>query len=98
MHADAIVPGMRVRYPQTGTTGTVGRIDVIRGKTFAELDSTHLLYAIEQLIPAEAADTARQAAAVEDAKKIIEKERAFAAGSELTEALKNIDQSCEGGG
>lgn len=98
MHAEAIVPGMRVRYPQTGTTGTVGRIEIIRGKTFAELDSTHLLYAVEYLIPAEAGGKERQAAAVEDAKKIIEKEREYAAGSELTEALKNIDQSCEGGG
>ncbi len=98
MHADAIVPGMRVRYPQTGTTGTVNRIEVLKGKTFAELDSTHLLYAIDQLIPAEAAGQSRQAAAVADAKKIIEQERAYAAGSELQEALKNIDQSCEGGG
>ena len=98
MHADAIVPGMRVRYPQTGTTGTVCRIETFRGKVFAELDSTHLLYSIDRLIPAESpAEKARQAT-VADAKKIIEQEREFAAGSELTEALKNIDQSCEGGG
>jgi len=98
MNADVIVPGMRVRYPQTGTTGTVNRIETIRGKFFAELDSTHLFYAVDMLIPAGAAGQSRQAAAVEDAKKIIEQEREFAAGSGLTEALKNIDQSCEGGG
>lgn len=97
MHADAIVPGVRVRYPQTGTTGTVSRIEVLRGKVFAELDSTHLLYAIDQLIPAEAVGQSRNAIAT-DVKKTIEQERAFAAGSELQEALKNIDQSCEGGG
>jgi len=98
MQADALVPGMRVRYPQTGTTGTVTRIEVLHGKTFAELDSTQLLYAIESLIPAGVAAESRQAAAIEDAKKVIEQEREFAAGSGLTEALKNIDQSCEGGG
>jgi hypothetical protein len=97
MDALEVVPGMRVRYPRTGTTGTIQRIETIKGKTYAELDSTHLLYVIDQLIPAERAEKARQAV-LEDAKKIIEQERAFAAGSELTEALKNIDQSCEGGG
>jgi len=35
---------------------------------------------------------------VEDAKAVIAREREFAAGSGLQEALKNIDQSCEGGG
>ena len=35
---------------------------------------------------------------VEDAKNTIEREREFAAGSGLQDALKNIDQSCEGGG
>ena len=88
---------MRVRYPRTGTTGTVLRIEHLRGEVFAELDSTHLMYRIDQLIPASGSDkdtvTLR-----EDAKNVIEKERAFAAGNEMTEALKNIDQSCEGGG
>jgi hypothetical protein len=44
--------GMRVRYPRTGTTGTVLRIEEIRGVTFAELDITNLLYRIDHLIPA----------------------------------------------
>jgi hypothetical protein len=35
---------------------------------------------------------------VVDAKKVIAREREFAAGNELQDALKNIDQSCEGGG
>jgi hypothetical protein len=37
-------------------------------------------------------------AVVEDAKEVIAREREFAAGSGLQDALKNIDQSCEGGG
>lgn len=97
MQADDVVPGMRVRYPRTGTTGTVQRIETVRGTPFAELDSTHLLYRVDLLIPAEIAEKKRTVL-IEDAKKVIEQERAYAAGSELQEALKNIDQSCEGGG
>jgi len=89
--------GMQVRYPRTGTTGIVQRIETVRGNTFAELDSTHLLYHIDQLIPANATEKV-STTIIEDAKKIIAQEREFAAGRELQEALKNIDQSCEGGG
>ncbi|MDD1702467.1 MAG: DUF2098 domain-containing protein [Methanoregula sp.] len=97
MPADEISLGMQVRYPRTGTMGSVVRLEQIRGDLFAELDSTHLLYRADQLIPAE---HARQAAktVVEDAKTVIKRERDFAAGNELQESLKNIDQSCEGGG
>jgi hypothetical protein len=97
MLAEEVVQGMRVRYPRTGTTGTILRIEHIRGDVFAELDSTNLLYRIDQLIPASGSDKATVTIS-EDAKKVIERERAFAAGNEMTEALKNIDQSCEGGG
>lgn len=97
MLAAEIAPGMRVRYPRTGTTGNVIRVEEIRGVTFAELDSTNLLYRIDQLIPATGAVKSSTSVA-EDAKQVIAREREFAAGSELQEALKNIDQSCEGGG
>jgi hypothetical protein len=97
MIAEEISLGMKVRYPRTGTTGKILRIEEIRGVTFAELDSTNLLYRIDHLIlatgPAKTTKTI-----VEDAKQVIAREREFAAGSELQEALKNIDQSCEGGG
>jgi len=97
MLAEEVVLGMRVRYPRTGTAGTILRIEHIRGETFAELDSTHLMYRIDQLIPTSGSDK-KIVSIQEDAKTIIERERAFAAGNEMTEALKNIDQSCEGGG
>lgn len=97
MLAEEIALGMRVRYPRTGTTGKILRIEQIRGDTFAELDSTNLLYRIDQLIPAAGVDKTTTAI-VEDAKEIIAREREFAAGSGLQDALKNIDQSCEGGG
>ena len=95
--AETISLGTRVRYPKTGTTGKILHIEQIRGETFAELDSTHLLYRIDQLTPVTAAEKTISEV-VEDAKKVIAREREFAAGSELQEALKNIDQSCEGGG
>jgi hypothetical protein len=97
MLAEEISLGIRVRYPRTGTTGKILRTEQIKGVTFAELDSTGLLYRIDQLIPATTAEK-NATAIVEDAKKVIAREREFAAGSELQEALKNIDQSCEGGG
>jgi len=97
MLAEEMAPGMRVRYPRTGTTGKILRIEEIKGVTFAELDTTNLLYRIDQLIPAMVVTKATSTIA-EDAKKVIEREREFAAGNELQEALKNIDQSCEGGG
>ncbi|MCX6682423.1 MAG: DUF2098 domain-containing protein [Methanoregula sp.] len=97
MHADEVVLGMRVRYPRTGTAGTVQRIENVRGGTFAELDTTHLLYRIDQLIPADHTETVKKTI-IEDAKKIIEQEREYAAGSEFRQAIQNTDQSCEGGG
>ena len=88
---------MRVRYPRTGTTGLVIRLEQVNGSRFAELDSTHLLYRTDLLIPAE--NSQRTASSLrDDSREVIRREREFAAGSEFQEALKNIDQSCEGGG
>ena len=97
MSAESISLGTRVRYPKTGTTGKILHIEQIRGETFAELDSTHLLYRIDQLIPVTGTEKTISTI-TEDAKKVIAREREFAAGSGLQDALKNIDQSCEGGG
>lgn len=97
MLAEELTPGIRVRYPRTGTTGIILRIESIRGEVFAELDSTNLLYRVDTLIPA-SGSAKSTTTTIDDAKKIIEKERAFASGSELQDAWKNIDQSCEGGG
>jgi hypothetical protein len=97
MLADEIALGMRVRYPRTGTTGAVVRIEQVGADRFAELDSTHLLYRMDLLIPADQAKEATKSQK-DEAKEIIKREREFAAGSEYQDALKNIDQSCEGGG
>ena len=97
MLAEEISLGMRVRYPRTGTAGKILQIVLVRGDTFAELDTTNLMYRVDQLIPAH--ETVKATSTIiEDAKTVIAREREFAAGSELQDALKNIDQSCEGGG
>jgi hypothetical protein len=97
MLAEEITLGMRVRYPRTGTTGTILRIEEIRGEVFAELDSTTLLYRIDNLIPASGPERITKTL-VDDAKGVIEREKEFAAGRELQDAWKATDQSCEGGG
>ncbi|HMA05952.1 MAG TPA: DUF2098 domain-containing protein, partial [Methanomicrobiales archaeon] len=51
MQAGEVAVGMHVRYPRTGTTGKVVRIEKLDRDTFAEIDSTHLLYRTDQLIP-----------------------------------------------
>lgn len=97
MQAEEISLGMRVRYPRTGTTGKILKIEDLRGETFVELDSTHLLYRIDQVIPM-TGNEKTSTTITEDAKNVIARERDYAAGSEYQDALKNIDQSCEGGG
>jgi len=97
MLAEELNLGMRVRYPRTGTTGTVLRIEEVRGQVFAELDSTNLLYRIDTLIPASGQEKTKKTL-VDDAKTVIEREKEFAKGRELQDAWKATDQSCEGGG
>ncbi len=98
MLADEIALGMQVRYPRTGTMGSVVRIERIRGDVFAELDSTHLLYRSDQLIRTDRAKEVVRQTVQEDAKDRIKKELDFMSGSGLQESLKDIDRSCEGGG
>ena len=97
MLAEELTIGMRVRYPRTGTTGTILGIEQVRGEMFAELDSTNLLYRIDHLIPVSGPEKTKKTI-VDDAKKVIEREKEFASGSELQDAWKATDQSCEGGG
>jgi hypothetical protein len=97
MLAEEITLGMRVRYPRTGTTGAVLRIEQVRGEVYAELDSTNLLYRIDYLIPAIGSAKSTKTI-IDDAKKVIEREKEFASGRELQDAWQASDQSCEGGG
>jgi hypothetical protein len=97
MLAEELTLGMRVRYPRTGTTGTILRIEQVRGEVFAELDNTNLLYRIDTLIPISGTEKTKKTL-IEDAKKVIEREKEFAQGRDLQDAWKATDQSCEGGG
>jgi hypothetical protein len=97
MLAEELTLGMLVRYPRTGTTGTILRIEQVRGEVFAELDRTNLLYRIDTLIPASGPEKSTKAI-IDDAKNVIEREKEFASGRELQDAWKATDQSCEGGG
>jgi hypothetical protein len=98
MLTEEITLGLKVRYPRTGTAGKIVHVENIKGEDFAELDSTGLLYRIDQLIPMVESDSKASLKVKEDAKQIIAREREFASGTEFQESLKNIDQSCEGGG
>ncbi|MCK8518753.1 DUF2098 domain-containing protein [Methanoculleus sp. 7T] len=96
MSTDDVAVGAVVRYPRTGTTGKVLRVEVIDGRQYAELDSTGLYYRVDELIGADrtAGKVEREDRSLED---YLEKRK------ELKEQLeevweKGIDQSCEGGG
>ena len=95
MQAGEVAVGMHVRYPRTGTTGKVVRVEQIDRDSFAELDSTHLLYRTDQLI-------AYEPKAVKEEKK---------GGGELEQVAKeretarsvqsqwlSADELCDGGG
>ncbi|MDD1663260.1 MAG: DUF2098 domain-containing protein [Methanomicrobiales archaeon] len=95
MQAAEVAVGMNVRYPRTGTTGKVVRIERIDRDTFAELDTTHLLYRTDQLISFEPK-------AVKEEKKgggeleQVAKEREEARS--IQSAWLSADELCDGGG
>jgi hypothetical protein len=97
MNADELTVGMQVRYPRTGTTGTVTRIEQMKGDLFAEIDTTRLLYRADQLVPG-ASSRARLKKEREKDFDQVKKEREFISDVGFQEAIANIDQSCEGGG
>ncbi|OPX68336.1 MAG: hypothetical protein A4E37_00965 [Methanoregulaceae archaeon PtaB.Bin056] len=97
MQADEVEIGMRVRYPRTGTTGRVVALENEMGRVFAELDSTHLRYRVDQLVPAGVAGE-RSKAGRDDLMDQLKKERDFLSATGFQEAISHTDQSCEGGG
>ena len=96
MITDDVAVGAVVRYPRTGTTGKVLRVEEIDGRQYAELDSTGLYYRVDELVSVD-----RVAGKVERVEHSLEdylEER-----KELQQQLKEVwekgtDQSCEGGG
>ncbi len=94
MDADEVVVGMQVRYPRTGTSGRVEKIEQVGSDTYAQLDCTHLLYRVDYLVSAVSEEQKRETL-TEDIKKRLEEERDFA---RMQDAWQHTDQSCEGGG
>jgi len=97
MNTGELVIGMQVRYPRTGTGGKVVRIEQQGGKTFAEIDTTGLLYRADQLV-AVASKKDREEKKQERDLDQVKKEREFLSGTGFQEAIAHSDQSCEGGG
>jgi hypothetical protein len=96
MDAGEVAVGVRARYGRTGTVGTVTAVQAIDGENYAELDSTGLLYRIDQLAPAGAARTGRREKTVEEVEAQLRRERE---GITRTDGSQfELDNSCEGGG
>jgi hypothetical protein len=97
MNADELTVGMQVRYGRTGTTGKVTRIEQLKGDTFAEVDTTQLLYRVDQLAPATTIKERKEKRREKDMDQV-QKEREYMAGAGFQDAVTHTDQSCEGGG
>lgn len=96
MSTDDVAVGAVVRYPRTGTTGKVVRVEEIDGWKYAELDSTGLYYRVDELISTDrvVANVERKERSLED---YLEEHKEFK--EQLEEVWeKGTDQSCEGGG
>lgn len=97
MNSDELTVGMQVRYSRTGTSGKVTRIEQMKGDTFAEIDTTHLFYRVDQLAPATAKKGRKEKGREKDMDQI-QKEREYMTGAGFQDAITHSDQSCEGGG
>ncbi len=95
MQPGEVAVGMHVRYPRTGTTGKVVRIEKLDRETFAELDSTRLLYRTDQLISYEPKVQKEQKKGGGELEQVAkERETARSVQSQWLSA----DELCDGGG
>ncbi|MDD1657464.1 MAG: DUF2098 domain-containing protein [Methanomicrobiales archaeon] len=95
MNAGEIAIGTQVRYPRTGTVGKVVRLEKQEKDLFAELDSTHLLYRIDQLVTYEGKGKEGPKEGKGDLERFAE-EREFA--KKLHTDTTHLDEMCDGGG
>jgi hypothetical protein len=95
MDTGEVAVGMRARYGRTGTVGTVTAVQAIEGETYAVLDTTGLLYRVDQLAPTGVAREERKRTVEE----IEEQLRREWEGITRTDGGQfELDNSCEGGG
>jgi hypothetical protein len=97
MNATEAQPGMLVRYPRTGTTGVIVKVEKIQGELYAEIDATSLFYRVDQLVLADKGSEKHEVRRKLDFEEL-KKERDAISGVGFQEAIEHIDQSCEGGG
>ena len=95
MDTGEVAVGMRARYARTGTAGTVTALQAIGGETYAVLDSTGLLYRLDQLAPTGAARERRERT-VEEIEEQLKREREGLFREDGSQF--DLDNSCEGGG
>ena len=88
-----IEPEMRIRYEGTGTSGIVSRLEDLGGVLFAEIDTTGLLYRVNELTGISISEKNER----DVSSGGIDFDRDIFKGREFQEAL-NLDNSCEGGG
>lgn len=86
---------MRARYGRTGTIGTVTAVQAIEGETYAMLDTSGLLYRVDQLVPTGAAREERKRT-VEEIEELIRRDREGIVREDGSQF--ELDNSCEGGG
>ncbi|MDG6257898.1 MAG: DUF2098 family protein [Methanomicrobiaceae archaeon] len=86
--------GLKVRYPSTGTEGTIEQVAEIEGHLFVGLDSTHLFYRIDQVIPVEKFRERREGIR-QSIDEILEKED-ISSSDEIQEAFRRWDGECGG--
>jgi hypothetical protein len=96
MDTGEVVVGMRARYQRTGTIGTVTALQAIDGETYAVLDSTGLLYRVDQLAPAGAAAQERRERNIEALEDQLRRDREGIVREDGGQF--DLDNSCEGGG
>ena len=87
--------GQTVRYSRTGTVGKIVSISRYNDADFAELDTTGLLYRIDQLV--EIAEIVRKVKQERNVRKETAEEQAREQAVREA-AWLSVDNSCEGGG
>ncbi|HJJ31083.1 MAG TPA: DUF2098 domain-containing protein [Methanocorpusculum sp.] len=88
-------PGQTVRYSRTGTVGKIVSLTECEDAVYAELDTTGLLYRVDQLV--EIAETVRSVKQNRNIRKETAEEQARMQAIRES-AWLSVDNSCEGGG
>lgn len=89
--------GSQVRYSRTGTLGRIVRIEERSGFSFAELDSTGMLYRTDMLVPATVVEKVVRTEDLHEELRKVEKEREQPRDLSFQE-MPTMDSACNGAG